>query len=325
MPRLLLTSLLIIVAALFAPLLFLPKEDESPPEPEAETAPVVIPEAESDGDYVFTVLGENGVFEARMSDYLIGAVAAEMPALFDKEALKAQAVALRTYIMRMCLTGNPKHPQADVCINPNCCNSWLDEQALHEKWGDDYEKNNLAITSAVRATDGEYLTYNGEPIQAVFHASSAGQTESSSSLWSAVPYLVSVDSPETEQTVQNIVTEAVFSPDELRSAILAANLSVDFPADPSSWIGSTELTETGRVANLALCGISISGNDARSIFNLRSTDFDLEYTDGKFIFTVRGYGHGVGMSQQGANLLAEEGMDYIEILNHYYPGTTLTE
>ncbi|MGE4353690.1 MAG: stage II sporulation protein D [Oscillospiraceae bacterium] len=325
MPRLWLTSLLIIVAALFAPLLFLPKEDEQYPEPETELspAPVTVPEAESDGDYVFTVLGEDGVFETCMSDYLPGAVAAEMPALFDEAALKAQTVALRTYIMRMCLTGNPKHPQADVCVDPNCCTAWLDAEALQEKWGDDYEKNLSKITSAVRTTDGEYLTYEGEPIQAVFHASSDGHTENSSSLWSPVPYLVSVDSPETEETVQNFVTEAVFSPDELRSAVLKAFPSADLSADPGTWLGATELNETGRVANITLGGVSITGNDARSLFGLRSTDFDLVYGDGKFTFTVRGYGHGVGMSQQGANLLAEEGMDYIEILDHYYPGTTL--
>ena len=326
MPRLLLTSLLILVLALFSPLLFLPRAgaagDESPPavtaSPETPPAP-----GESDARTAFTVLGPDGVFETTMGDYLAGAVAAEMPALFEPEALKAQAVAIRTYILHGREAGNPNHPQADVCVSPDCCKAWLSPEQLREKWGEDYAANLQKVSAAAADTDGQYLSYEGQAIQAVFHASSAGRTEDSGGLWSPVPYLVSVSSPETDETVQSLTTTVLLSPEELRACVLTARPGAEIAGDPAAWLGPVTYTGSGRVAALELCGESFTGTEARRCLGLRSTDFDAAYTGGSFVFTVRGYGHGVGMSQQGANLLAREGMDYREILAHYYPGTEL--
>ncbi len=316
MTRLWLITLILVACALFAPLLFLPAE--APP-PEA-TAPAAV---SADADMHFTVLRGDSVFDADMAGYLPGAVAAEMPALFETEALKAQAVAIRSYIMSLCLSENPRHPEADVCTDPNCCKGWLSESELREKWGDAYSANSAKISEAVAATDGEYLSYGGEPIQAVFHASSAGQTESSADVWSERPYLVSVWSPETEENVATLVSAVTLTPDELRAKLLESRPEAQLPSEPEQWLGSVELTETGRVAALTVGSERLTGTEARSVFGLRSTDFDVEYTGGAFVFTVRGYGHGVGMSQEGANLLAEEGYGYQSILAHYYPGTEL--
>ncbi|HIW16713.1 MAG TPA: stage II sporulation protein D [Firmicutes bacterium] len=323
MLRLWIVSLLITVAALFSPLLFLPAESPDGEPPSAQESAAPLPEPEADADMSFTVLGPDGTFTATMDSYLPCSVAAEMPASFEPEALKAQAVAIRSYIMNLCSAVNPKHPEASVCTDPGCCKGWLSEDELRANWGDDYEANMTKIVSAVRATDGEYLAYDGEAIQAVFHASSAGATEDSAGVWSDVPYLVSVSSPETADTVPSLVTEVRYSPDELSSRLLSARPDADVSGEPGSWLGETERTASGRVAAVTICSERFSGTEARGAFGLRSTDFDVAWSGSEFIFTVRGYGHGVGMSQEGANLLAGSGMSYSEILAHYYPGTEL--
>ena len=134
---------------------------------------------------------------------------------------------------------------------------------------------------------------------------------------------MSVWSPETEENVATLVSAVTLTPDELRAKLLESRPEAQLPSEPEQWLGSVELTETGRVAALTVGSERLTGTEARSAFGLRSTDFDVEYTGGAFDFTVRGYGHGVGMSQEGANLLAEEGYGYQSILAHYYPGTEL--
>ncbi|MGI6029138.1 MAG: stage II sporulation protein D [Candidatus Heteroscillospira sp.] len=324
MPRLLLTSILLLAAALFSPLLFLPRTAEPSalptPAPAEETAP---PHAVTDAGTALAVLGPDGVFDTDMEGYLVGAVAAEMPAAFHAEALQAQAVAIRTYILRACRMGNPTHPQADVCTDPGCCTAWLDEPALREKWGDAFEENFARVYAAVCGTDGQYLSYEGQPVQAVFHASSAGRTEDSAGVWSAVPYLVSVSSPETEENVKNLKTTVSLAPEQMRTLVLEKRPEAEFSPEPADWLGELVLTDTGRVAELTLCSETFTGTQLRACLGLRSTDFDAVYDGKNFVFTVRGYGHGVGMSQQGANLLAQSGMGWREILEHYYPGTEL--
>ena len=327
MPRLLLTSLLILVLALFSPLLFLPRTEahgEEAPPPVVSDLPEPSPATgEADTELAFTVLGPEGTFRTTMADYLPGAVAAEMPALFETEALRAQAVAIRTYILRGCAVSNPNHPEADVCVSPDCCKAWLPENQLREKWGGDYDVYFQKVVAAAADTDGQYLSYEGQAIQAVFHASSAGRTEDSAGVWSDVPYLVSVPSPETDETVEKLTTTVSFYPDELRECVLAARPQAQTAGAPESWLGNLTPTESGRVAQIQLCGETFTGTEARKCLGLRSTDFDVIWDGTSFVFTVRGYGHGVGMSQQGAELLAKEGLDYTEILAHYYPGTEL--
>jgi stage II sporulation protein D len=179
------------------------------------------------------------------------------------------------------------------------------------------------LETAVSATDGEYLVYDGEPIQAVFHSSSAGATASGAEIWGDVPYLVSVDTPETEDTVPNFVSTVEVSLSDFAAALSEAFPDADFSGSADTWLAETTLSDSGRVDNLLVGGVCVTGAEMRKIFSLRSTAFELEYTGSSFLFTVTGYGHGVGMSQYGANIMAQRGSSYSEILLHYYTGAEI--
>ena len=175
------------------------------------------------------------------------------------------------------------------------------------------------------ATAGEYLSYEGGPVFAAFHASSCGATEDCGAIWNPLPYLVSVPSPETADTVPGYVSQLELSPLDFRDTVLYAYPYADFTGDESAWVGEITRDDSGRVSSACLGGVDISGTELRSLFSLRSTAFTLEYTGVSFLFTVTGHGHGVGMSQHGANLMAAQGSDYTQILAHYYPGTQLVK
>lgn len=313
-------ALLCLVIALMLPLLFAGGG-------QAEPAPSAEPESAAgglDSELSFTVLTADGVETVTMSDWLPGVVAGEMPALFEEEALKAQAVAARTYIMYSMGREKPAHPEADVCDDPACCKAHSTDEELREKWGESYEENMARVLEAVRSTDGEYMSYGGEVIQAVFHSSSAGRTEDSAAIWQAEPYLVSVESPETAEDVPNYVTSVTVSPEDFREAVLTVHPEAEFGEDPAFWLGAAVRDASGRVESVDIGGTQVPGTELRTLFQLRSTAFTLDYTAEGFLFTVTGYGHGVGMSQYGANVMAEDGADYEEILTHYYPGAELT-
>lgn len=313
-------ALLCLVIALMLPLLFA-GGGQAAPEASAE------PESAAgglDSELSFTVLTADGVETVTMSDWLPGVVAGEMPALFEEEALKAQAVAARTYIMYSMGREKPAHPEADVCDDPACCKAHSTDEELREKWGESYEENMARVLEAVRSTDGEYMSYGGEVIQAVFHSSSSGRTEDSAAIWQAEPYLVSVESPETAEDVPNYVTSVTVSPEDFREAVLTVHPEAEFGEDPAFWLGAAVRDASGRVESVDIGGTQVPGTELRTIFELRSTAFTLDYTAEGFLFTVTGYGHGVGMSQYGANVMAEDGADYEEILTHYYPGAELT-
>ncbi len=276
-----------------------------------------------DIDWRMTVSTGGQLRETSLADYLPGVIAGEMPASFQTEALKAQAVAARTYILYKQAHATAAHPEAVVCDDPGCCKAYLDETALRERWGENYTLYWDRVCTAAAETDGLILTYGGEAIQAVFHASSAGKTESSGAIWGQLPYLVSVSSPEAPETVENLVSTVEVAPDSFRETILSLNGDAQLTGDPGSWAGAVEYTEGERVAFWNIGGVNLDGGSLRTAFGLRSTSFTLEYTGSAFVFTVSGYGHGVGMSQYGADLMAEEGSDCAEILAHYYPGTVL--
>ena len=276
------------------------------------------PAPKTDAETVITVLTDGEPREVTMADYLPGVVAAEMPASFEPEALKAQAVAARTYILDRAAHPPDAHKSAAVCSDPACCCAYLSDEALRENWGGDYRKNLRRIRSAVRETDGQTLRYEGEPIRAVFHSSSGGKTEASAALWGEVPYLVSVSSPETAADVPGFETTVTVS-----AADAAQALGVTLPEDAAQWLGETRRDEAGRVETIVIGGRTLSGAEARSLFSLRSTNFTVEVLGGAIVFHVTGSGHGVGMSQYGANVMARQGALYAEILAQYYPGTTL--
>ena len=220
--------------------------------------------------------------------------------------------------------GAANHPEAGVCDQYTCCCARKDDAALREQWGADYARNMARIRQAVTDTDGQYLTYGGQLIRAVFHASSAGATESSAALWSGdAPYLVSVSSPETAQDVPNYVSTAEIAADAVRAAVLDSYPDCVLGDDPGTWFGTPVLDDSGRVAHIPVGSETLTGAQVRALFSLRSAAFSVAYGGGTFTFTVTGSGHGVGMSQYGANVMALRGSGYADILAHYYPGTTL--
>ena len=293
----------------------------SPP-PTPEPALTAAPAAQTAPERLLVKCGGE-VYDVATEEYLVGVVAAEMPAYFEPEALKAQAVAARTYAMYCARTG--RHSDADVCTDFACCQAWHSPDTLRQNWGDSYEEHYAAVSAAVAATAGEYLSYDGAPVFAAFHASSCGATEDCGAIWNPLPYLISVSSPETADTVPGYVSQLELSPLDFRDTVLYAYPQADFTGDESTWVGEITRDESGRVSSACLGGVDISGTQLRSLFSLRSTAFTLEYTGISFLFTVTGHGHGVGMSQHGANLMAAQGSDYTQILTHYYPGTLLVK
>lgn len=300
-----------------------PGDGEANPTPAAaaEEAPPPSPAAAPAPETIAVLMPDGSVAQMDMQDYLVGVVEAEMPASFHPQALRAQAVAARSYAM-YCASFS-KHGEAQVCTDFGCCQAWQSEDTMRTKWGESYDANAAKIRAAVEATRGEYLAAGGEAIFAAFHSSSASRTENSADVWSAVPYLVSVESPETAEDVPNFISTVVCSPIDFRDTVLSAHPEADFSGPEEEWIGELRRDGSGRVASAVLGGTQIPAAELRKLFSLRSTAFELVYQDGVFTFTAAGFGHGVGMSQYGADKMARLGADYREILAHYYPGTEL--
>ncbi len=247
------------------------------------------------------------VLKVSLEEYVLKALSKEMPASFEKEALKAQAVAIRTYTLKKKQTKNEKHENAVVCTDSNHCMAYMKEE-IEEKYREKLE-------GAVLETSGQVLMFDKEYASTVFHAISSGRTENSEDIWGGeVPYLVSVESLD-DIKVKGYETKVTVSYNEFINKLGAK--------DFEKVIGEEQRTEAGAVKTITLCEKEYTGAKVRELFNLRSSNFKIEEDDGNYIFTVYGYGHGVGMSQHGANNYAKAGYTYEEILNHYYPGTIL--
>lgn len=263
---------------------------------------------------------ENTTRTLPVEEYLCGVVSAEMPAEFETEALKAQAVAARSYAMYRIKNQTTDHPNAAVCTDYNHCKAYKTEEESQKQWGDKAQLYKDKIANAVNSTSGEIITYQGEVALAVFHSQSAGgRTESSADVWGGdVPYLVSVES-HGEEAAPNFYSSVEMTFEDFKEKILSENpdVKIDSPAD----IGEIKISEGGNVKNITIGGKEFKGKEIRSMFNLRSSCFKINADEKHVRFEVMGYGHGVGMSQYGANTMAKEGFDYKEILTHYYSGT----
>ena len=271
------------------------------------------------------VLLKDGVTVETLSlaDYLWRVVAAEMPATFAPEALRAQAVCARTYVAARKRTGVHSAKGADVCAGSGCCTAYLDPKDAEQRWGAYTEAYSAIIREAVSDTDGIILTWEGDPIQAVFFSSAAGSTEDAETVWGyAIPYLVHVESPEGDE-VPGYHSTVSLTPQEVQARALRAGLGADLSGPPSAWFQGLTRTAGGQVSALTLGGIALSGNAARNLFSLRSASFTVSWDGSAFVFSVTGYGHGVGMSQYGANALAEQGYSWQDIVFHYYTGVSL--
>ena len=277
-----------------------------------------------DAAMTLRVLNGDTVEEMDLGTYLVGVVRAEMPASFEPEALKAQAVAARTYTLYKIQTGGNHGDEADICTDSTCCQAYIAEDRARENWGEDADANEAKIETAVRDTDGETILYNGTPILAVFHSSSAGQTRAAGEVWvSDLPYLQAVASPEPGDAIPNYYSRAEFTAEEFREKVAAALPEADLSGDMDTWLKNPVTDTAGSVETVELGGVTVKGSTVRSILGLRSACFEWEVQEGTLVFFVTGFGHGVGMSQYGANQMAAEGADYREILTHYYTGVTV--
>ena len=291
------------------------------PEPAApETAAV-----HHDRDVTLTIQDGDTTEQMTLERYLTGVVRGEMPASFEMEALRAQAAAERSYVYYQLAAGRKDaHPDADFCTDHTCCSAYLSETAAREKWGGDFAPWNTRVEQAVSDTDGQVVLYNGRPILAVFHSSSAGRTAAAGDVWSGdLPYLVSVDSPEGEETVPNYYSTVTFTAAEAKEKLLAAHPELKLSGTPDRWFGAAAENGSGRVETVSVGGTDIEGTELRRIFGLRSACFTVAADSESVTFRVTGYGHGVGMSQYGANQLAREGKTWQEILEWYYTGATV--
>ena len=291
------------------------------PEPAApETAAV-----HHDRDVTLTIQDGDTTEQMTLERYLTSVVRGEMPASFEMEALRAQAAAERSYVYYQLAAGRKDaHPDADFCTDHTCCSAYLSETAAREKWGGDFAPWNTRVEQAVSDTDGQVVLYNGRPILAVFHSSSAGRTAAAGDVWSGdLPYLVSVDSPEGEETVPNYYSTVTFTAAEAKEKLLAAHPELKLSGTPDRWFGAAAENGSGRVETVSVGGTDIEGTELRRIFGLRSACFTVAADSESVTFRVTGYGHGVGMSQYGANQLAREGKTWQEILEWYYTGATV--
>lgn len=283
------------------------------------TAPV------GDGDLVLQVLEGETVVEMTLEDYLVGVLRAEMPASFHIEALKAQACAARTYTLYQMEQGTVHGGVADVCTDYTCCQAYTDSETAALEWGYQATTYESRIRSAVYQTSGQTIDYEGSPILAVFHASSAGQTRQAGQVWvTDLPYLQSVDSPESADTVPDYITQVTYSAQELQEKLLTINPQLTLGDDPTAWLQEGEREVGGSVISVTVAGQPISGTTLRGALGLRSASFTWAWIEDVCTFTVTGYGHGVGLSQYGANAMAEAGADYIDILTHYYTGVDIS-
>ena len=286
------------------------------------TEPIIISDSTEvsdglDSKWSVSVEGVAGqVFRIPLREYLAGVVLSEMPVSFEAEALKAQAVVARTYTMRA-LTGSSKHEDATLCIDPACCQGYVDVVSYIGAGGkrEDVEY----IKKLISETDGLVITYGGTLIEATYFSCSGGVTEDAVAVWgSEVPYLQSVTSPGEEEAIYYTDT-VIYTKDEL-----AARLGVTLGHNPALWVSDVTYTNGGGVATMTIGGERFTGTEVRKLLDLRSTAFTIVPDGAGVIIQTRGYGHRVGMSQYGADAMAAVGCTFEEILSHYYVGTKLT-
>ena len=269
----------------------------------------------------------NQIEELPLDEYLLGVVSAEMPATFEQEALNAQAVVARTYTIYSIVHNQNKHGDADICDDSNCCQAWISKDDRMAKWEEDVRENNWRkIKLAINNTTGKIITYNGEVIDAFFHSNSGGVTEAPVNVWGGTnyPYLQSVETA-GEDAYSQYSSEVTLSKEDLKNKILKKHSDFTINYDNSNCIQILEYLDSGRVKTIKIGNLNLSGVEVRTLLGLRSANFEVNIEGDNIKFTVKGYGHGVGMSQTGADSMAKSGSNYEDIIKHFYTGVEIVD
>ncbi len=292
-----------------------PKEEPIPipkptSKPDVEIEPKPIEEIPPILEKQITLHRSNGqIITLNLEDYIIGVVGAEMPASFNIEALKAQSVVARTYALK-------KVKRQEILTDTVSNQVYKNNNELKTLWGSEFDKYYNKVKTAVTNTTNETLVYNDDYIEAVYHSTSNGKTEDAIFVWgNSFPYLKSVDS-HWDLNASSYLRETTKDFNTLK-----AITGIDFNEETNIEIISK--TSGDRINEIKINDTIFTGVELRTLLGLRSADFDITFNNNNSIFTTRGYGHGVGMSQYGANGMANDGYNYVSILNHYYPGTTI--
>lgn len=289
---------------------------------ETVTKAEVTPEKDNTTVKVMSV-SSNNITEMSLKEYLLGVVAGEMNASYHEEALKAQIITAHTLLLYTKEHNTKDLKGADITDSYAMHQAFLPPEEQKKKWNENYDAYREKIEKCIDEVGNLTLQYDDEYICAVFHAISNGTTENATDVWGGnYPYLVSVpsigDKLSPAYQSQVTVTEKNFRE-------ILEKQDVKFTDDAEKWIEKITNTDTGMVKTIKICGKEFKGTEIRKLFDLRSSTFDCKYKDGEFTFTVNGYGHGVGMSQYGANYMAQQGSDYKEILKHYYTDVEIIE
>lgn len=265
----------------------------------------------------FRLLTDDNVITISAEDYIMGVLAAEMPLSYNKEALKAQAVAAYTFACHRSLQYADR--EYDLTSDSNADQAFVPIESAKALWGNQTDAYLDKLRTVISETQGQILTYDNLPALTVYHATSPGVTVDCKDVWGeSLPYLVSVDS--TGDTLcEDFLSSATFSAQEL-----SLILGIEALDDLNSWLQSSDVAPSGKVRSVTFCSKNFTGGEIADLLGLRSSNFTVSPEGENFVFKVKGYGHGVGMSQTGAEYMAQQGADYKEILSHYYPGCTLT-
>lgn len=268
----------------------------------------------------------NQIEEIKLDEYLYGVVSSEMPANFEKEALKAQAVVARTYTIYKIKNNSEKHNGAHICDNSACCQAWISKEKRLERWEETVRNSNWdKIVQAVNETQGKIITYQNEPINAFFHSNSGGMTETTANVWGGTgyPYLQTVETSGEDAYTQYhsevVLTKQTFI-DKIKEK--HSNFQIDFSKEDC--IRVLEYTEGNRIKKIQIGNLELSGVEIRTLLGLKSANFKISIENENVKLEVIGYGHGVGMSQTGADSMAKKGSTYEEIIKHFYTGVEIT-
>lgn len=267
-------------------------------------------------------LSTGNVFVTDLREYLVGALTCEMPASFEEEALKAQAVAIHSYAAYMKDSSKNSY---DFTVDTAAKRGYMTREQRSSYFGLSFSANESKLEAAVDKTIGYLLTYNGRAIAACFHAISTGMTEDSGNVFAAsLPYLQPVDCPDDTKSA-SYISRVELAPADFEDALALADNEFRAVGEPESWLGKCTVSRSGVVLSYEICGRAYTGAALRQALKLRSAAFTAEYSGGKFLLEVRGYGHGVGLSQNQANQFAKGGMTFDKILEYFYKGATLSK